>query len=175
MCAALAAGTLALGIAARAQQSEDQRLCSASTGVSREQRLERCTALIEARPARPQDSFANQTLATAFNNRGAVYLDLRDYDRAIADYDRAITIYDETIRDNPNDTSAYLARAKAYGLRENIDRAIADLNEAIRLDPNLATAYYLRGVIEQVQGDVGGGDADILKARQIDPAAFAKR
>jgi hypothetical protein len=36
MCVALLAGTIAQVVAARAQQSGDQRLCGASTGVSRE-------------------------------------------------------------------------------------------------------------------------------------------
>src|SRR5262245_17205482 len=107
MCVALLAATMAQVMAARAQQSEDQRLCRASTGVSREQRLKSCTAVIKARLERPKDHFNNQNLATAYNNRGNVYLGLRDYDRAIADYDRAVEL-------DPHYPGAFYRRGDAY-------------------------------------------------------------
>ncbi|MEA3067804.1 MAG: hypothetical protein QOK41_1211, partial [Sphingomonadales bacterium] len=46
--AALLAATMAPIAAARAQQSDELRLCAAATGSAPEQRLASCTAVIEA-------------------------------------------------------------------------------------------------------------------------------
>ena len=62
------------------------RLCGANVGVSPEQKLESCTAVIKAGRETPQN------LAIAFNNRGNVHLNLKDYDSAIADFNEAIRI-----------------------------------------------------------------------------------
>jgi tetratricopeptide (TPR) repeat protein len=123
MYAALMVATMAPAMAARAQQLEDQSLCTASTGVSREQRLESCTAVIKAGLGTPQN------LAIAFNNRGNVYRNLKDYDRAIADYDRAIEL-------NPKYALAFSNRGAAYRSKGRYDRAIEDYDRAIEIIPN---------------------------------------
>ena len=70
--------------AATAQQSDEQRQCFAREGVSPEQRLAACTALIDSGGATPQ------SLVGALISRGNIYLRKRDYGGAIHDYDWAI-------------------------------------------------------------------------------------
>ena len=113
MYAVLIATTMASVNAAHAQPFTDQSLCTASTGVSREQSLESCTAVINA------GAGATQNLAIAFNNRGNVYLSLKDYDRAIADYNRAIEL-------SPQSALAFNNRGTAYRNKGRYDSAIQD-------------------------------------------------
>src|SRR5208282_4616019 len=120
--AALMAATAALVAAASAEPSEDRRLCLAGTDVSREQRLVTCTAVIKAGLEMPQN------LAIAFNNRGNVHLNLKDYDRAVADYGRAIEL-------NPKYAIAFNNRGFAYRSKGRYDRAIQDYNRAIEISP----------------------------------------
>ncbi len=75
------------------------------------------------------------TNAIAYNNRGAAYDDLGEYQKAIKDYDRAIEL-------DPNLAPAYYNRACAYSLKfgsegkeDDKKQAVADLQKAIELDP----------------------------------------
>ena len=72
--------------------------------------------------------------AFAYNNRGNVYRDKGDVDRALADYNEAIRL-------DPKYAVAYNNRANAYRGKGELDRAIADYNDAIRVDPKYADAY----------------------------------
>jgi len=69
-----------------------------------------------------------------YNNRGAAYGALKQYERAILDFDRAIQL-------DPNYTEAYCNRGAAFGALKQYDRAIRDLDKAIQLDPKYARAY----------------------------------
>jgi len=67
-------------------------------------------------------------------NRGRVYLEKKDYDKAIADFNEEIRI---TKSDTVGLSAAYLYRGDAYFEKKDYDKAIADFNEAIRLFPSL--------------------------------------
>jgi tetratricopeptide (TPR) repeat protein len=82
--AALLAAAMAPIAAARAQQSDELRACTA--GTAPEQKLASCTAVIEAGLETPEN------LAIARDNRGNLYLNKPDYDRAIADFEAAIQL-----------------------------------------------------------------------------------
>ena len=73
-----------------------------------------------------------------YYNRGLMYYNKGDHDRAIADYN-------EVIRIKPDFAEAYNNRGVAYKNKGDYDRAIADYKEAIRLNPNDALAYLNRG------------------------------
>jgi len=62
--AVMAVTTLALPAAIRAQQSDDRSRCFAREGVSPEDKLESCTAVIQSGGQTPQG------LVAAFNSRG---------------------------------------------------------------------------------------------------------
>lgn len=169
ICAALLAATMALVMVAHAQQSENQRLCWDTTGVSREQKLASCTALIKERFERPRDAFNNQYFALAFSIRGNVYLDLRDYDRAIADYGQAIEL-------DPRNPGYFYRRGNAHRQKGQYDRAIQDYDRAIEIRPDNAAAFFGRGLAYQdkarwdFEAYLNEGQNETLAIRDYDEA-----
>src|SRR3978361_587206 len=83
---ALVAAAIGIPPAAGAEPADDQHQCAAATGVSPEQKLTSCTAVIAAGTETPQN------LAVAFSNRGGAYLSKHDPEHAIADLDEAIRL-----------------------------------------------------------------------------------
>ena len=71
--------------------------------------------------------------ATAYNNRGNVYQDMDDNDRAIADYDMAIKL-------EPNYAAAYYNRGNSRRAAGDNEGAAADYREAAKLNPHLKQA-----------------------------------
>jgi tetratricopeptide (TPR) repeat protein len=109
--------------------------------------------------------------AWAYQMRGLIHYDRREYDQAIADGDMAIKLdprdavayynrgnafyakreyaqaiadYNEVMRLNPRDVTAYVNRARAWSALNEHNLAVADLNEAIRLEPNEPAHYHAR-------------------------------
>ena len=78
--------------------------------------------------------------ADAYNNRGAAYAALGQYERAIAECDKAITI-------NPGEARAYNNRGLTYADLQRYDESLRDYTRAIELDPQLAQAYVNAGVL----------------------------
>jgi lipoprotein NlpI len=79
----------------------------------------------------------------AYNNRGNVWLDKKEYDKAIADYGEAVRL-------DPKDAAAYNNRGSARRAKSEYDNAIADYGEAIRLDPRYAMAYFNRSATQMI-------------------------
>ncbi|HEX4201482.1 MAG TPA: tetratricopeptide repeat protein, partial [Chthoniobacterales bacterium] len=72
-----------------------------------------------------------------YNDRGVVYLALREYNAAIVDFTEAIRL-------KPDFAEAFNDRGDAYGAQQQHDQAIADYTEAVRLKPAFVEAYYNR-------------------------------
>ena len=72
--------------------------------------------------------------SVAYNNRGAAYGALKEYDRAMPDFDRANEL-------NSGYAEAYCNRGAVLGALGQYPRAIRDLNRAIGLDPSYPRAY----------------------------------
>lgn len=122
---------------------------------------------------------ASLNLSVVYRERGNVYLDEKEYDKAIADYTEAIS-------QNPNDPDAFYDRGLAYLDKGDFDNSIkdstisidkkreadaynnrgyayfnkgenklaeADYNEAINLDPTYVTVYFNRGLLYDKKGD----------------------
>jgi tetratricopeptide (TPR) repeat protein len=106
--------------------------------------------------------------AIAYNNRGFVWQDKGDLDRAIADYNEAIRL-------DPKQANAYRNRGNAWREKGDLDRAIADLNEAIRLDPKYANAYVNRGNVWHDKGDLDRAIADYNEATGLNPKELSYR
>ncbi|MEO0770633.1 MAG: tetratricopeptide repeat protein [Cyanobacteria bacterium J06649_4] len=66
--------------------------------------------------------------ADNFANRGLMYYNLKQYDKALADYDHAIAL-------NPELDRAYSNRANLQATQQNWAEAIADYDTAIDLNP----------------------------------------
>ncbi len=76
----------------------------------------------------------------AYNNRGNVYLDQEDYQKALDDYNNVLAL-DSTYY------NAYLNRGIVYRRTGQPDKAMADYNTTIRLNPKIFKAYLNRGNI----------------------------
>ncbi len=68
-----------------------------------------------------------------------MFLQLKQYDRAIADFD-------ETIKLNPRDAIPFTNRGNAYREKGRFDRALEDYNSAIEINPKWTNAYFGRAL-----------------------------
>jgi tetratricopeptide (TPR) repeat protein len=100
--------------------------------------------------------------SAAHSNRGIVYVELGQWDKAIVDYTRAIEI-------DPQYKDAYFNRGIAYGDLEQWNEAIVDYTRTIELDPQYKNAYDTRGVAYANLGQWDKAIADNTRALEIDP------
>lgn len=124
--------------------------------------LEALTAEIEHSP---------ETARLAYIERGILWNDRHEYDRAIADFDRALRI-------DSSDAPTFHNRGFAWLSKREFGKALADFDAAIRLDPRYAFAYNNRGVARWYRRDYAGSRADFDEAVRLDPnyaEAFANR
>ncbi len=91
----------------------------------------------------------NPKNVSAFNNRGLVYLQKGDVDRALSRPERG----DPAL--NSKTAAIYRNRGNAYLQKGDLGRALADLDEAIQIDPKQKPAYAYRGLIHEKEGQAG--------------------
>ncbi|MEA2778862.1 MAG: hypothetical protein QOK29_406 [Rhodospirillaceae bacterium] len=135
-------------------------------------------------------------LAIAYLNRGSIYADKGQYEKAIADYGAALEqepslvdgylargrVYEETgrsgkaiddygaaIRLTPENVEAYDSRGRAYFGVGRLDKSLADFDAAIRLDPKIAVLYDHRGLVLYKKGRVDQAFADFNTALKLHP------
>jgi hypothetical protein len=101
-------------------------------------------------------------------HQGKVYLDRKEYDRAITRFTRAIRL-------NPKYVVAYKSRAVAYVHLQQYGKAIADYTRAIRIDPKDASAYRSRAEAYEQKGKTYLAQAKGEKARKALAKAQADR
>ena len=106
--------------------------------------------------------FTRENRAIIHLNRGNVWKDKGQRDRAIADYS-------EAIRFNPSLVMAYNNRGAILVQKGLTDRAVKDLNQAIRLDPRNAMAYSNRGSAWQARGQYDRAIQDYFQAIRLKP------
>ena len=70
-------------------------------------------------------------------NRGLLYVQRNEPDKAIADYNRALQL-------KPDLVAAYDGRGNAYAKKKDFPHAIEDFNHAAELDPGQSRTYYSR-------------------------------
>ena len=136
---ALTAGaTIVLAATGAAQQSDDWNRCFGigREGVSPEQKLVSCTAVIDS------GGRTSQGLLAAFVTRGGLHLSNQNYDRAINDYSEAIRL-------NPKSAIGFHNRGLAYLRMGRIDPAVKDFDEAISLNPRFVNAFVNRALAYQ--------------------------
>ena len=99
----------------------------------------------------------------AYLDRGNVYLDEKEYDKAIVEYTRAIEL-------NPGLAEAYNNRAYAsYSKYDGTGNPLADLNRALELRPEFPHAYNTRGCVYLAGGQPDKAIADFNRAIQLQP------
>jgi len=96
----------------------------------------------------------------AWCGRGVIYIQKRQYERAVGYFTQAIKL-------NPKYTEAYNNRGSAYGMQRDYDLAIRDFSEAIRLNPSFTQAYRNRGVLYRIKGDDESASRDLNKVREL--------
>src|ERR1039458_10479287 len=100
-----------------AEAETPRQICDNAGGAfSIDQRIDNCTALIQASP----------TDAAAYDGRGDAYEDKRNYDQAIADHTQAIRL-------DPKYAQAYNNRGTVYESKKDYAHAIADFTQAIEI------------------------------------------
>lgn len=83
----------------------------------------------------------------AYNARGTAYVELENYDQAIADFSKAISLH-------PLFADAYYNRGRTYRMLKKFDQAITDLNRSVESAPtefgyrangNIGLIYHQQG------------------------------
>ena len=90
---------------------------------------------------------------------GNFYMELKQWDKAIADYSKAIEL-------DPKNAWALSNRANIYSQLKQWDKAIADYTKAIELDPKNAWAVFNRANIYQPTEAMGQGHRRLLQSHR---------
>src|ERR1700729_32289 len=109
-----------VALPARAQDSADERCCTAQWRATIEERVASCTTLIDSGRYQPVN------LAILHDNRGMAFRAKGDPANARSDFDQAIGL-------NQNYTRAYANRGSLALAQRDFDGAIADFDQAIKL------------------------------------------
>jgi tetratricopeptide (TPR) repeat protein len=98
----------------------------------------------------------------AYIRRGDIWLDKKEYDRALRDFNEAIRL-------DPKNAAAYICRGTSWFYKKKLDKALADYNEAIRLDPKHAVAYFDRSIVWFQKKELDKVLADCSEVIRLDP------
>ncbi len=98
-----------------------------------------------------------------YSGRGAVWVGLREWDRAFLDFDEAIRL-------GPN-ADTYCNRGMAWLTKGDHPKALIDFDEAIRIAPMHSRSYRSRGFLWECQGEWDKSIADYSEAIRIGPVS----
>lgn len=104
----------------------------------------------------------DESNAGAYNNRGAIKIELGNSDGAIEDFNKAIEL-------EPNDAGAYNNRGNSKMRIGDINGALDDYNKAAELSPKEKGIYQNRAMLKQKLKDYNGAIADYNQAIELDP------
>ncbi len=104
----------------------------------------------------------NPNSSLAYNNRGVLKNDKKDFQGAIDDYDNAIVIY-------KNYANAYYNRGNSKISINDFKGALNDYNQSILLHPKNSDALCNRANIKVQNSDYVGAISDYNKAIEINP------
>ena len=103
--------------------------------------------------------------ATAYNNRGVVYIGYNEFgtdEIALSDVNHAIEL-------NPTNAIMYINRGAVYQNKNEYDKAFDDYMRAVNIDPNEPSIYLNRGSLYRSQGKQILALADYNHALELDP------
>ena len=101
-------------------------------------------------------------LAFAYENRGQLYDESGEREKAYHDYSQAIRL-------DPNSHRALFDRGLINLERKDLDQAIEDFSEAVRTDPSSAAAYNNRGLVYSYKKDFDRALSNFDAAIQLRP------
>ncbi|MEO0206922.1 MAG: tetratricopeptide repeat protein, partial [candidate division WOR-3 bacterium] len=99
-------------------------------------------------------------ISVAYNNRGTLYGNEKNYESALKDYDRALQI-------NPKYVKAYVHRGNTYNVLGDFDRALKDYDTALEIDSTYLDAYHNRAVLYFNAKEYELALKDLLKIREL--------
>jgi tetratricopeptide (TPR) repeat protein len=112
--------------------------------------------------ARLSEIDATITDASGYYKRGAVYLKLKAFDKALANFDKAI-------ESSPTEPTYYDAREAVYCDMKQFDKALADADHVIKIYPNSDRAYVSRGYIYLKQKNDAKALENFEEALRLNP------
>ncbi len=114
------------------------------------------------------DAIKHQSSAAAYNQRGAVYYDQRQWDEAISDFGKAISL--------ESDNGEY-RNNRAWTLYKSgrLNDALTDANAAVATLDGVAYPWDTRAHIHEALGNRAAALEDYKKAISIDPALKTSR
>jgi tetratricopeptide (TPR) repeat protein len=98
--------------------------------------------------------------APSYTERGRVYRELKQLDKAEQDFLRALAL-------SPKSATPLLELARASVARKNFGTALDRVEEAVKKKPELAEGYELRAEIYRLLGEVEKAKADRAKAESL--------
>lgn len=132
-----------------------------NTSSSLDMRFEGCDTIIRENTEQGHD------LAMALCNRGHVFTERREFDKALNDLDRAIAL-------SPDYACARSNRGRVFSLQKQYGKAIENYNEAIRIEPDFMLGYNNRGDAYKNLGQHDRALADFNKAIELKSGLFAR-
>ena len=109
-------------------------------------------------------------MAITFNNRGVVYGELGDFDRAINDYQEALALQPSDATTLKNLRVAFGRRANAFENLGEPEQAIADYTQALAIDGSHVASLQQRAGIFRKTGDLNAARSDLERAAALEPA-----
>lgn len=100
------------------------------------------------------------TYSEALNNRGCIFNNWQEFEKALNDFNSAIKI-------NPKYSEAYLNRGNSYYKLGNIERALENYTIAIKYNPNLQQAYLNRAKAKIKMDLIEKACKDFVKAKSL--------
>ncbi len=101
-------------------------------------------------------------ISSFFNNRGAAYLEIKNYKEAENDYRKALEI-------DPNDPDIYFNLANIKDLLGDLNGAIEFYDQLIEIDGNYKNAYYNKATNKFILGEYINAIKAYTKALQASP------
>ena len=104
----------------------------------------------------------NLNSAIEYIDRGIIYANNGNIEKAIADFDQALEL-------DRNDPEAYYVRGSAYYDKGDLEQAITDFTHSLRLNPNISVTYHNRGLAYYDKGNIEMAIDDYTEALRINP------
>ena len=139
------------GVFVGGQNGEDEDATTCGSSRDPQAVIAACTRTLEGHPDAPA-----RARAVGYYDRGNAYMDLNQWNEAIADFSQAIEI-------DPRHASAYQNRAFVYAMINDAEHASADASKVIELEPKNAKAYKIRGLSEEALGKWDAAIADFTQ------------
>jgi tetratricopeptide (TPR) repeat protein len=123
----------------------------------------------------------NPTSVSSLQERGVLFFQNGEYEKAIDDYTQAIKLVGESAPleakgFNRDPLSVlYRKRGEAYAAKGENDKALADFGEAVKCARDDAAAYNSRGIVYKDIGKYGKAIADFKQVIRLEPGNTTAR